>query len=256
MSYAYEKIEYVYDKEYEDVLNKIEDLREELSLTTNNFEEIVSKDTYDNVAIEGNQISYFDVTKLLSNDVTIRGKSIRDHLQIKNHDNALDILKNFVLDSELKITPDFIKKIHFYITKGELCFNECGFFRTEPVSIRYTTYIPPMEWEIDYLMEELCDYLYAPLQNETHFERICEFKRNFERIHPFVDGNGRTGRLLMNLLFLQRGYGYVSIPAEERDKYFVSLDDNTFHKFLSDKMLHSLEKIKYNREKEEEREEC
>ena len=251
MAYEYEKIEYFYDKEYEDILEQIEELREELALTPVDFDEIVIKDTYDNVSIEGNQISYFDVTKILTNDVTIRGNSLKDHLQVKNHNDTLNILKNFVLDTDLKITPSFIKQIHFYITNGELSAKECGSYRQEPVSIRFTNYIPPMEWELDFFVKELCDILYSPLEEESDFERICEFKRNFERIHPFVDGNGRTGRLLMNLLFLQKRYGYVSIPSEERDLYFNSLDDNTFHKFAAKKMLLSLEKIKDDREREE-----
>lgn len=247
MAYEYEKIDYSYDPEYEKIINQIEELREELQLKRIPVQDIIKKDTYDNVAIEGNQMSRIEVIKMLTNDITIRGKNIRDHLQAKNYDNLLDILKQFVIDPDIKITPDVIKTIHHMVTNGELSIHESGQYRNEPISIRFTNYIPPAEWEIKEDIEELCEKLYQTLNGDTMFERICEFKRNFERVHPFIDGNGRTGRLLMNILFLQYGYAYVHFPAEEREKYFLSLDDNTFHKYTAEKMLSSLQNIKDKR---------
>ncbi|MBR1744176.1 MAG: Fic family protein [Lachnospiraceae bacterium] len=70
-----------------------------------------------------------------------------------------------------------------------------------------------------------------------------DLKRNFERIHLFFDGNGRTGRILSNILFLQSGYGYVTIPPEYRVEYFDSIEYNTPHEFFADRMIHSMEYI-------------
>lgn len=251
MAYEYEKIEDFLNPEYEQIINQIEDLKDELQLRNTHITEIIEKDTYDNVSIEGNQMTRIEVTKLLTDDVTIRGKNIRDHLQAKNYDYMLDILKQFIMEPCVKITPDVIKTIHNMVTQGELPLHESGQYRNEPVSIRFTNYIPPAEWEIEGYMKELCSNLYSPLNGETMFERICEFKRNFERIHPFIDGNGRTGRLLMNILFLQHGYGYVYCLAEEREEYFTSLDNNTFHKYAAKRMLMSLQSIKNKRENEQ-----
>jgi len=244
MSYQYEHLQGLYEPAYENISNQIEDLRDELNITNLPLISTIQDDTYDNVSIEGNQMNRKEVTYLLENDVTIRGKSIRDHLQAKNCYSSLDVLKTMVMQHNIKITPDVIQTIHYFVTLGELKQNECGQYRQEPVHIKYTDYIPPHEWEIEGYVKELCSKLYEPLNCISMFERICEFKRNFERIHPFIDGNGRTGRVLMNLLFLQHGYSYISIPAEERDQYFESLDNNTFHLFVAQKMLNALQKIK------------
>lgn len=246
MSYQYETLPEDYNRAYESVIAAIEDLKEELRICDSDFIEEMKKDNFDSLSIEGNQMSRKEVTYFSENDVTIRGKSIRDHLQVRNYSHMLGLLKELVSNPDVDINPDTIKTIHHIVTLGELKESECGQYRNEAVHIRYTAYIPPMEWEIGSAVEELCQKLYLPLNEQTMFERICEFKRNFERIHPFVDGNGRTGRILMNLLFLQNGYGYLSFPVEERDLYFSSLDNNTFHLYAADKMRDVLENIREN----------
>lgn len=103
-----------------------------------------------------------------------------------------------------------------------------------------TDYIPPIETFVPEYMKELCDMYAKPLEFSTQFERICEFKRNFERIHPFADGNGRTGRFMMNLLLMQNGYLPITIKEDERAEYFESIENNTFCEFAAKKEVEAL----------------
>lgn len=243
MSYQYEEIEDKYNIDYLTNLDEIEKLRKKLKITESQIQPALIEDRYNSIAIEGNQLKREEVTYLLETGLSIRGTNIRDHLQAKNYASALDILKQCIMNKEIEVTPEFIKYVHKMMTEGELPTKDCGNYRTEPVHIRTTTYIPPMEFDVPDLMDELCAKFYRPLDGDEIFERITEFKRNFERIHPFVDGNGRTGRFLMNLLFLQNGYGFVTIPPAERDIYFNSIEDNTLNVYLSQKMLESMKQI-------------
>lgn len=182
------------------------------------------------------------ITFVLENKITIRGKSLKEHLQVINYDSALGVLKETIQNKNFVLTEDNIRQIHQIVTTGELNMQESGQYRQEPVHIRYTNYIPPSEMDVPNYMKELCDMYNRPLDGDTQFERICEFKLNFERVHPFIDGNGRTGRLLMNMLFLQEGYGFIIFPTEERDLYFDSLDDCSFVQYTEPKMKEAMEK--------------
>lgn len=243
MSYQYEEIQDKYNIDYLTNLDEIEKLRERLKITESQISPLLQEDRYNSIAIEGNQLKREEVTYLLETGLSIRGTNIKDHLQAKNYAHALDVLKECVMKKDIEVTPEFIKWVHQMITEGELPTRDCGNFRNEPVHIRTTNYIPPMEFEVPDDIDELCAMYYRPLDGDEIFERITEFKRNFERIHPFVDGNGRTGRFLMNLLFLQNGYGFVTIPPSERDIYFNAIEDNTLNIYLSKKMLESMRQI-------------
>lgn len=247
MGYMYEENPDYSDKEYFDMIDKIENLKEKLTINKTALSNIMYEDIFESTKLEGNQLSRLEVTFYLDNGITVRGKSLQDYAQVHNYQNVMNAIKEGLLTQNKILSEDFILCIHKMITEDELPEQECGQYRQEPVHIRYTDYIPPIETEIPDLMKELVEKYNRPLEYETPFERICEFKRNFERIHPFIDGNGRTGRVLMNILFLQNGYGYISIPASERDMYFNSLDDNSFVRFMVPRMLQSMEKIQNRR---------
>lgn len=244
MSYQYEVIDPSTDTEYLDCIDNIETLRNNLKINDRKLLDLMERDICDNIQIEGNQLSRMEVTSFLSNDVTIRGESFRDFSQAHNYSHVLDAMRQTFYDKDFVLTEETICMIHQMITEGELEPSSCGIYRHEPVHINTTDYIPPNEFEVPFYMSELLEKYYRPLEyGETQFERICEFKRNFERIHPFADGNGRTGRMLMNTLFLQNSYGFLHIPASERDLYFDSLDNNTFHVYAAPKMLEIMEEI-------------
>lgn len=253
--YQYSKFDFnqIQNKEkYQDCIDKIEDMRGQ-EWDMKYLKSAMKGDIYNSTNIEGNSMTRDQVTIVLEAGVTIRGKSLKEHLQIINYEGALNVLKDMLQHKDFQLTEDNIKQIHQIVTMGELDSHESGQYRQEPVHIRYTDYIPPAEFDVPEHMKELCDMYNRPLEGETQFERICEFKLNFERIHPFVDGNGRTGRLLMNMLALQEGYGFISFPAEERDLYFDSLDTGSFAEYAAPKMQKVMERY-LNREKEREME--
>lgn len=221
--------------EYEkrlDFLEKNKIIQNSFSITPE-----MKMDIFHSTKIEGNSMNMFEMTNFLSNEVTIRGKSFRDHLQAINYESSLKEIVKILNKGQFTLTEDTIKEMHYLVTCGELSLKESGQFRQEPVHIRFTDHIPPMETEVPELIRQLCDEYNRPLGLDTRFERICEFKLNFEKIHPFIDGNGRTGRLLMNMLLLQEGYNYFSVPAHERDLYFESLETNSFADFASKKAV-------------------
>lgn len=239
--YAYD--DNVYSKEYLDKRDIIENFKEENQHLRQEID--IAKEVYNNVKIEGNSLSKIDITQYLQNDVTVRSKPLRDFLQVRNCANALEMLKSIVMDPELPLTKELITNVHAILTEGELKPEESGHYRKEDVSIRTTDYIPPIAESVEGHMEELISkYNNKDHLDATPFERICEFKRNFERIHPFIDGNGRTGRLVANILFLQNGYPYVSFPFEEREIYFDAIENNTLCDYLSDRMIVSIDEIK------------
>ena len=122
------------------------------------------------------------------------------------------------------------------VTKNELPRNESGVLRNDVVHIRTTDYIPPIPEDIPELIDELINKYNTNDNSKTQFEKICQFKCNFERIHPFFDGNGRTGRLLANILFIKNGYPYITVPTAERDLYFKSIENNTLNEYFAQKM--------------------
>lgn len=246
ISYTYEENAVNNSDSYIDTIDQIERLRETLNIQTLQLDKQLSQYVYDSTAIEGNQLRPMEITKILKDDITIRGRSFKDFSQANNCADTLHVFSDIVTQKiDLTMSEEFICYLHSLITSNELSTQESECYRTESVSIRFTDYIPPNEYDVPMYMQELVRMYLRPLNLwETQFERICEFKRNFERIHPFIDGNGRTGRMLMNIEFLKNGYGYINIPYDERDLYFEALENNTLCEFLSSKMLSSMLDIK------------
>jgi Fic family protein len=185
--------EYITDnsKEYLDKIYQIEDLKEELKNALN-CSGIIENDIYETNKLEGNQLTREETDDFLLNDITIRGKSFRDYAQISNFTCVLDAAKNWVYNQEnAELSIDMILIMHHMIIANELSQNESGIFRDNAVHIRTTSYIPPDATFVSDYMQELVDKYNQTIEStKTSFEKICEFKRNFERIHPFFDGNG------------------------------------------------------------------
>ena len=137
-----------------------------------------------------------------------------------------------------------IKLIHSKIMNG---YDFAGKYRKEFVALSTTTYIPPDYSEVSDMIENIIEEYNTESFLLRDYEKIFKLKREFEKIHPFKDGNGRTGRVLMNLLLLQKGYPYITIYPEDRVKYFESLENNTFTEFASSQLLKTYEFIeRYN----------
>lgn len=248
MKYLYEEIDTSYSDGYIDTIDQIERMKQKMDLRHRTFDltkEQIVKEFYNNSDGGNNSVVRNGITYILENDVTVRGHSFREHLQIRNYDNVLELMKRYItLKHREPLTEDFICMLHKLVMDHELPENESGQYRTESVHIRTTDFIPPPPEEVPTLIRELVlKYNKPSVAGKTRFEKICELKRNFERLHPFVDGNGRTGRLLMNILFLQNGYVFLGISSKERDLYFQSLENNTFHVFAAERMYKRMRDI-------------
>lgn len=176
--------------------------------------------TYNSNGIEGNTLTLRE-TQVVLEGITVGGKSIKEHLEAINHEQAILFLDELVKDNE-PITEWNIKNIHGLILK-EIDNENAGKYRGENVTIKGATHIPPDYIKVPELMEKLI-LNYETWNNYHPIIRAALLHGELVKIHPFIDGNGRTSRLLMNLDLMNSGYNPVIIKKEDRLKYYESLD--------------------------------
>jgi Fic family protein len=178
--------------------------------------------TYHSNAIEGNTLTLRETQLILQEGITIAGKSLREHLEAINHKEAIDFLEELV-KKKPPITEALIRQIHFLVLT-KINDREAGKYRSVQVRITGTSYLPPQAFEVPSLMRDFIKWL---RKNERKIDPIelaalAHFK--LVHIHPFIDGNGRTARLLMNLILVQKGYPPAIILKTDRKKYYQVLD--------------------------------
>ncbi|EQB85856.1 Fic family protein [Clostridium punense] len=177
--------------------------------------------TYNSNAIEGNTLTLLE-TKVVLEGITIGGKTIREHLEIINHKEAIlyieDIVKNMEAFSEWQI-----KNIHRLVLKG-IDDNYAGNYRDQQVIIAGAKHIPPEPFLVREKMEEFIKWYNNEAVKLHPLERAALVHIIFVGIHPFIDGNGRTSRLLLNLELMKNGYPPIVIRVENRLKYYAALD--------------------------------
>ena len=176
--------------------------------------------TYNSNGIEGNTLTLRE-TQVVLEGITVGGKSIKEHLEVINHENAILYLDELV-KNENPITEWNIKNIHQLILK-DIDNENAGRYRKENVTIKGAIHIPPDYIKIPELMEKLI--LNYTAWNEYHpIIKASLLHGELVKIHPFIDGNGRTSRLLMNLDLMNSGYNPVIIKKEDRLEYYEALD--------------------------------
>lgn len=176
--------------------------------------------TYNSNGIEGNTLTLRE-TQVVLEGITVGGKSIKEHLEAINHEKAILFLDDLVKDNE-PISEWNIKSIHQLVLK-DIDNENAGRYRKENVTIKGATHIPPDYLKLPELMERLI--LTYNTWNEYHpIIQAALLHGELVKIHPFVDGNGRTSRLLMNLDLMSSGYNPVIIKKESRLKYYEALD--------------------------------
>lgn len=176
--------------------------------------------TYNSNGIEGNTLTLRE-TQVVLEGITVGGKSIKEHLEAINHEKAILFLDDLVKDNE-PISEWNIKNIHQLILK-DIDNENAGRYRKENVTIKGATHIPLDYLKVPELMEKLI--LTYNTWNEYHpIIQAALLHGELVKIHPFVDGNGRTSRLLMNLVLMNNGYNPVIIKKESRLKYYEALD--------------------------------
>lgn len=181
------------------------------------FEDFITRSVYHSNAIEGNTLSYYDTYAIVFNDNTIIHAKPRDLYEAINLKYAL----RYVLSTlEDKLSIEMIKQIGIFINKN---IDEISGFRTGQVFIRGTSYIPPNAQDVPRYISELVYGLKKSDYNSI-FEYLADFHLRFERIHPFSDGNGRTGRVLLTKLTLQSGVAPIVVPLDCRSFYMELLN--------------------------------
>ena len=176
--------------------------------------------TYNSNGIEGNTLTLRE-TQVVLEGITVGGKSIKEHLEAINHEKAILYLDDLVKDNE-PISEWNIKNIHQLVLKN-IDNENAGRYRKENVTIKGALHIPPDYLKVPELMEKLI--LTYNTWNEYHpIIQAALLHGELVKIHPFTDGNGRTSRLLMNLVLMNSGYNPVIIKKEDRLKYYEALD--------------------------------
>ena len=195
----------------------------EFILNNNDYlEDLITRSTYHSNAIEGSTLTYAETYAILYNDNSfkIEGKEPREIYEAINHKKALELIfRN--LQNDDRFDERFIKKINETINRDN---KDTEGYRTVQVFIRGSEHIPPVPEKIPNLMTYFV-YNYNH-DEEDIFTRIARYHIEFEKIHPFEDGNGRTGRLLLNYELLKNNIPPVVISKEDRVKYFELLRNN------------------------------
>lgn len=184
-------------------------------------EKLIVEWTYNSNAIEGNTLTLSE-TKVVLEGITIGGKSMVEHLEAINHREAILFVEDLIANKE-PLSEWNIKNIHALILK-EIDNTNAGKYRSENVVISGAKHIPPKHYEIGNLMQRLI----VEYQNEWKtfhpVVRATLIHGEFVKIHPFIDGNGRTSRLLLNFELMKNGYPPIIIKNEERAIYYDVLD--------------------------------
>ena len=176
--------------------------------------------TYNSNGIEGNTLTLRE-TQVVLEGITVGGKSLKEHLEVINHEQAILFLDDLIKDKE-PITEWNIKNIHQLVLK-EIDDDNAGKYRDENVKIKGATHIPPDYLIVPELMEKLI-INYEDWKKYHPIIRAALLHGELVKIHPFVDGNGRTSRLVMNLSLMNSGYLPVIVKKEKRLEYYNALD--------------------------------
>jgi len=177
--------------------------------------------TYASNALEGNSLTETETKIVIEDGITIGGKPLRDHYEAIGHSEAYDLLLSMAKKKE--ITENQIKELHrafFYRIDAK----RAGKYRRQKVLISGTDFIPPAPGIIPTLMADFVGRI-PKLRSAHHpIEYAAILHKELVTIHPFIDGNGRVARLLMNLALIQSGYPIAIIPPILRKEYLETLD--------------------------------
>ncbi|WP_321329176.1 Fic family protein [uncultured Ilyobacter sp.] len=208
---------------------KIENLKKELDkyrpfnedLAKMLREDLKVRFTYNSNAIEGNTLTIYETKVILEDGITVGGKSLREHLEVINHADAIGYIEELVLSHE-KLSKRDLMDIHRLVLKG-IDNKYAGTYRDIPVIISGVDHIPPSHIMIPQLMEDLLNW-YSDESKDLHpIERASILHGRLSKIHPFKDGNGRTSRLILNFELMKNGYLPVVIEAKDKPKYIEAL---------------------------------
>lgn len=204
--------------------------------------------TFESNKIEGNTLTLRETEMVINKGITISGKSMQEHLEAINHAEAAAYLIDLVSHKE-SFNERVLRELHGLILRG-IDKDNAGVYRSVPVGISGSKHIPPQPYLLDKLMEDYFSY-YKEVQSKLHPVILAaEMHERLVSIHPFIDGNGRTARLVMNLILLQHGYPIAILKGdlEKRLSYYsaleaVQIENNVdyFYDLVIDEVFQSLE---------------
>ena len=182
-------------------------------------EEFTVEYTYNSNAIEGNTLTLRE-TDLVLRGLTVEQKPLKDHMEAVGHKEAFDYVRELVKE-KAPLTESIIKQIHYLVLADKK--DDRGVYRRVPVRIMGAHTEPVQPYLIEPKMEQLLLDLAA--SGEHIITKLARFHIEFEGIHPFIDGNGRTGRLLVNLELMKAGYPPIDIKFTDRVAYYNAFDE-------------------------------
>lgn len=202
--------------------NKLDSLRPlPREVVQNLHEDLVLRWTYNSNAIEGNTLTLKE-TKVALEGITVGGKTLREHFEAINHREAILYVEDIIKRNE-KFSAALIRRIHAFILKN-IDDENAGVYRRVNVTVAGADSIPPDALQVPADMDAL-EQWYNSMSRRLHpVEIAARLHSDFIKIHPFVDGNGRTARLLMNLELMKNGFPAVIFSVERRLEYYEALD--------------------------------
>ncbi len=214
-------------QEYSAIFARVDSLKAELSkrrpLTQGELkrlqEEFLVEFTYNSNAIEGNTLTLRE-TALILEGITIDQKPLKDHLEAVGHRDAFLYVERLVSEKAV-LSESLIKNIHSLVLIDRP--EDKGLYRRIPVTVMGSYHEPPQPYLVPVQMEQL---IAGQKETKRHpIENAAMFHLDFEGIHPFIDGNGRTGRLILNLMLMQQGYPPIDVKFTDRKRYYACFDN-------------------------------
>ena len=213
-------------KEFASLLARVDSAKEELDrrrpLTAGEVkrlqDEFLIEFTYSSNAIEGNTLT-LNETAMVLEGITIDRKPLKDHLEAVGHRDAFRYVQQLVAD-KAPFSERIIREIHSLVLLDKP--EDRGVYRRIPVRIMGAHHEPPKPYLVPVQMERLVAEFAHDKRHPIHGAAL--FHLEFEGIHPFVDGNGRTGRLILNLTLMQHGYPPINVKFADRRRYYDCLE--------------------------------
>lgn len=185
-------------------------------------EEFLIDFTYNSNAIEGNTLTLQETALILKEGITIDEKPLKEHLEAVGHKDAFYYVEELVKE-KVELSEKVVKDIHTLVLMDKP--HNRGVYRRIPVTILGAIHEPPQPYLVPILMEQLISEYHNEMKERHIIEKIALFHLKFEAIHPFIDGNGRTGRLILNLELMKEGYPPINIKFKDRKKYYNCFSD-------------------------------
>lgn len=187
------------------------------------FKRLIIEWTYHSTVIEGSSLTKGE-TKNAIDGIEVLGKPLEDSVGAKNHKDAI-IYMFKLLDKKKELTEQDILEFHHLVLKG-INDQYAGRYRDVQVIIRGAVHNPPSSGKVPIMMRELVKNMKTNLEKLSPADLSAAVHLEFEKIHPFVDGNGRVGRIINNFLLISAGCPPIIIKINERKKYFEALEES------------------------------